>query len=303
MQKLILFMLICFASFAEANHKEGYIELEQAKLYYQSFGQGDPIIIVHGGPCAGMSYLLPQMKELAKNHQIIFYDQRGCGKSCASIINEKTVTIEQFVQDLEDFRKKLHLEKFTLMGHSFGALLSMNYAIKYPLQVNKMILVSSETSNSNDFKIFMNEWEKRLAPMQVELEALEKSKAFKDGRQEAIDEYSFLLYSVYFKNPADMEKLSVANYSKKQEKLEQQISDIFVNDYLAGPYDIRPKLKTLQMPVLMIHGDYDVTPLKTAINTQKSIPNAELVVIKNCGHFPHVEKPKEFFAIIEKFLR
>ncbi len=72
---------------ATSNHqwasfsKSGHISVESGKLFYQRFGKGDPIIVVHGGPGLDQGYLLPQMLELAKDHEVIFYDQRGSGRS------------------------------------------------------------------------------------------------------------------------------------------------------------------------------------------------------------------------------
>lgn len=61
--------------------KSGYISVESGKLFYQRFGKGDPIIIVHSGPGLDHGYLLPQMLELAKDHALIFYDRKGSGRS------------------------------------------------------------------------------------------------------------------------------------------------------------------------------------------------------------------------------
>ncbi|MDR1335170.1 MAG: alpha/beta hydrolase [Holosporaceae bacterium] len=61
--------------------ESGYVNVERGRLFYEKFGSGEPIIIIHGGPGLDHSYLLPQMLELAKDHELIFYDQRGSGKS------------------------------------------------------------------------------------------------------------------------------------------------------------------------------------------------------------------------------
>jgi hypothetical protein len=78
------------------NHDQGYVEVKDGKLFYQTFGFGEPIIVLHGGPGMDQGYLLPQMLELAKEHKVTFYDQRGSGKSLDTKIDEKTITINQF---------------------------------------------------------------------------------------------------------------------------------------------------------------------------------------------------------------
>ena len=91
--------------------ESGYVQVEQGKLYYQKFGSGMPIIVVHGGPGAlDQSYLLPQLLTLAKDHEVIFYDQRGSGKSLETKINPSLIT-DQFVKDLEALRAHFGLAK------------------------------------------------------------------------------------------------------------------------------------------------------------------------------------------------
>lgn len=117
--------------------KEGFVEAKNGRIYYQIVGKGDPVIVIHGGPGLDQGYLLPGMALLAKNHQVIFYDQCGSGRSSISVIDEQHINDEQFVEDLETLRKALGHPKITLVGHSLGGLLAMRYAIKYSSNVKK----------------------------------------------------------------------------------------------------------------------------------------------------------------------
>lgn len=69
------------------------------------------------------------------------------------------------------------------------------------------------------------------------------------------------------------------------------------------PYNLQPLLQKLTCKMLIIHGDADPIPLSTAQNTHHSIPNSQLVVIKNCGHFPSVKAPEELFSAVETFFK
>jgi proline iminopeptidase len=111
------------------------------KLFSQSFGTGTPIIVVHGGPGLDHAYFLPQMLELAKDHQLIFYDQRGSGKSLETELSPELMNVNQFIQDLEDLRKDLGLNSFVLLGHSWGGELAMHYAVTYPESISALILM------------------------------------------------------------------------------------------------------------------------------------------------------------------
>ena len=96
-------------------------------LYYDEIGRGIPIIIVHGGPgVLNQGYFQPQLFQLAAKHRLIFYDQRGSGKSLNTILDEKHINIDQFVKDLEVLRTSLGLEKFILIGHYGAGYLQCN---------------------------------------------------------------------------------------------------------------------------------------------------------------------------------
>ncbi len=87
--------------------KETFVPSGEAKLFCRITGQGKPLIVIHGGPGLTQDYLLPQMYELAKNNLVIFYDQRGCGKSTVDI-NANTITLESFVDDIEAIKVTLN---------------------------------------------------------------------------------------------------------------------------------------------------------------------------------------------------
>ena len=121
-----------FAQFAQddqplSEHRQGFVAIADGSLYYDEIGHGIPIIIVHGGPgVLDQGYLQPQLFQLAAEHRLIFYDQRGSGKSLNTKLDEKHINIDQFVEDLEVLRTSLGLEKFILMGHSWAGYLQCN---------------------------------------------------------------------------------------------------------------------------------------------------------------------------------
>lgn len=88
-------------------------------MFYQKFGSGGiPFVVLHGGHGLDQTYLQPQMLELAKNHEIIFYEQRGSEKSLETNFTPAQINLEQFTKYLEELRKQLKLDKFILLGHS-----------------------------------------------------------------------------------------------------------------------------------------------------------------------------------------
>lgn len=180
-----------------------------AVSYYKKFGSGSPVIVLHGGPGLDQEYLLPQMLELAKDHEVIFYDQRGSGQSLATKINPAYININQFVKDLDDLRVHMGVKKFTLVGHSWGGFLAMNYAIKYPQHLSNLILLNTLPADFKGQQAFANEFMKRTKPIANQISPLFDYKLFEKFKKAEISKLYRTLFSVYFYNPNEVEKLSL----------------------------------------------------------------------------------------------
>src|SRR5258707_2731184 len=102
--------------------RESRIPVGRASLYSREIGQGQPIIVLHGGPHFDHGYLLPDLDRLADAFRLIYYDQRGRGKSADQVLPEE-VTLTSEVDDLDKVRQHFHLESPALLGHSWGAVL------------------------------------------------------------------------------------------------------------------------------------------------------------------------------------
>lgn len=168
LSKSILTLLLIgmgFAGFANeqtqkssvTQHQQGFVKVKDGSLYYDEIGQGIPIIVVHGGPGLDHGYLQPQLSQLAANHKLIFYDQRGSGKSLETPLDEEYINIHQFVEDIEDLRKSLGLNKFVLMGQSWGGLLAMQYAVDHQDHLMGLILLDSAPADYKGQKAFIDE--------------------------------------------------------------------------------------------------------------------------------------------------
>lgn len=281
--------------------KKGHISLKEGSLYYQIFGNGFPIIILHGGPGMDQGYLFPNMLELSKNYQLIFYDQRGSGKSKDLNMDNRTINISQFIEDLDFLRNELKFEKFILMGHSWGAFLAMHYAIRYQNNLSALILLNSLPSSSLGLHAFELEYNLRIAPIKDQIEKIYNSHEFELGNNEQVEKYFYLLFQKYFFKEIDIQKLSL-KIEKNITSNFKKINDIISHFDLAKPYDLKKDLLNLTVPTFIIHGEKDPIPAWTAEEISKSIRNSLLWIVKNCGHFPFVEKPQELFNKIRNFI-
>jgi proline iminopeptidase len=263
--------------------QETYIELGNAKLFCRTMGKGSPLIVLHGGPGLSQNYLLPQLEALAKNHLVIFYDQRGSGESTGEISPE-TINIETFVQDLESLRKALHLDKISILGHSWGGFLAMSYAISHPEMIEKLILVSSMPPSSEEFALFAKEWTIRLAPFQQTLQETHNSPLYKIGDPETIENLHRLIFRTYCYLP---EKAALLNLrASPQASINGSKVHLLLRENLFQTnFNLRPALEQLHIPTLIIHGDVDPVPSSTAENLHKSVQGSQLIIMQDCGHF------------------
>ena len=279
--------------------KEGFVKTSNGQLYYQTMGQGDAVIVIHGGPGMDQGYLLPGMAALAKKHHVVFYDQLGCGRSTATVIDESHITINSFVEDIETLRQALKFEKVTIVGHSWGGMLAMYYAVKYPKNIKKLVLMNTVTSAG--MEEFLDEVEKRTMPSAGEFEKLKASQEFIDSDPQAIAQYYRLFFQYYFHNPADLEKLNL-QLEPKGAATGVKVAKILEESIFGKYTDQHADLQKLKIPTLISRGESDVIPMSAANSMAHSIKGSKLVVLKNCGHFPYIEQPAQWLEAVEMFL-
>jgi proline iminopeptidase len=280
--------------------QELFIPAKGTKLFCRTCGTGSPLVVLHGGPGLTQDYLLPQMYELAKNHFVIFYDQRGCGESEA-VISPEEITLENYLVDIEAIRKAFGFEKISILGHSWGGFLAMKYAMVHPNCVDKLVLANSMPASSEGLAAFISEYSRRTAHIKDELQEIQDSPLFQNGDPKEAERYYKLIFQTYLHDPKKIDDLTCSTTTKAVVN-GTAVMNILRPATFFQPFDMLPQLKELSMDVLVIHGDVDPIPADTAEATHQAISGSKYVVIKNCGHFPYVEKPSEFFDEIEIFL-
>jgi proline iminopeptidase len=265
-----------------------------ASLYARDIGHGEAIIILHGGPDFDQSYLLPEMDRLADSYHLIYYDQRGRGKSGENVKPED-VTIASEIEDLDKVRQYYHLDSVALLGHSWGTVIALEYALRYPQHVSRLILMNPAPASSEDVKDLRKEWFEKRADDMARRKAVAETPAYKEGDPEAVTAY----YRIHFK-PAlarneDYEKLIArmkASFHKESVLKARAVESHLMAETWAVPdFDLLSKAKGLNIPTLVITGEREFIPPGSAEHIAKAIPNAHLVVLKGCGHFTYMECP------------
>lgn len=286
---------------------ETRIPVDAASLYVRTIGRGSPVIVLHGGPDFDHGYLLPELDRWKDAFQLVYYDQRGRGRSAESVRPED-VTLASDVEDLDRVRRHLGVEAPALLGHSWGALLALEYALRHPTHVSRLILMNPAPISADGLAIMRQSYRKQLgADMQRQQEIVE-SPAYREGDPEAVT----ARYRIHFKwalqRPADYERvitrMHAAFVQQGREGIlkARKVEDRLVSDTWQRPgYDLLPKLHDLRIPTLVLVGDHDFIPADLAARLARAIPGAKLVKLRDCGHFAYLESPDEVRRAVDGF--
>src|SRR5258708_3952431 len=275
--------------------RDSRIPVGNASLYAREIGRGQPIIVLHGGPDFDHSYLLPDLDRLSDAFRLIYYDQRGRGKS-AEHVQPEEVTLTSEVADLDEVRQHFQLESSALLGHSWGAVLALEYALRHATRVSHMILMNPAPASASDLALFRKAYTEKLgADMDRQREIL-ASAAYKEGDPEAVTARYRLHFRLALTRPEDYERLmatmkaAFTSQGKQGIVKARAVEDRLMRDtWQMDGYDLLPKLRTLSIPTLVITGDHDFIPGEIAAHIARAIPNARLVTLRDFGHFTFLE--------------
>src|SRR6476661_5607685 len=160
---------------------ESRIPVGNAELYSREIGQGPAIVVLHGGPDFDHTYLLPDLDRLSDSYRLIYYDQRGRGRS-AQGVKPEDVTLASDIADLDEVRQHFKLNSVILLGHSWGTVLALEYALRYPGRVSRLILMNPAPASAADINRFRKERVEKW-PVLMELrKAIADTTAYQRGR-------------------------------------------------------------------------------------------------------------------------
>lgn len=276
-----------------------------APLHWCTYGPaGAPrMLVLHGGPGAHHDYLLPQMLELANaagGRELLFYDQRGGGRSKTHQRDE--ITWRTQVADAAAIIREFGLEGAPVVGYSWGALLAMLYAAEAARDASlpthgPLVLIDPAPVTRQYRNEFEREFARRnnsadVAKLREELAA----SGLRERDPEAYRQRNFeLSVAGYFADPRSAQDLTPFRVTAR---VQQSVWDSL------GEFDLLAdgRFAQVRTPTLILHGRQDPIPLASSEAAARAM-NAELVVIEDCGHVPYVEQPEALFPPIDSFLR
>ncbi len=276
--------------------QEAYLNSGGVKLFYKTLGSGSPLLLVHNSPGFDHVYMQPY-SYLGYMHKLIFFDQRGSGKSSCEI-NPKLINIRSMIDDIENLRAELKLEKINICGHSWGAYLALNYVIKYPESVNSLLLYSPFSSIEFFEQFYENIYSRISADDARSLFEIEKSPEFKNNERRTYRRYMRLLLKSYFFSNSKTKKINL-HFQENTIRNRHLISKILLKEINSG--DITEKLKSISAPALILCGDSDPMPFESSYKVYRYLKNSKITVLKNTGFYPFIEKPNYTFRMTASF--
>jgi proline iminopeptidase len=260
------------------------------ELFYLEVGEGLPCLVTHGGLGGDHSALHPWLDPLGDVLHLVYYDHRGNGRSGRP--PAATITFEQLCADADALREHLGYEEIAVLGHSYGGFIALEYALRYPESLRRLILLGTSPAFDHGEEVEANARRKGATPEQ--LEALE---ATPQDDAEAWRQWK-VLESLYFRDYDEqlaervMGKTVVSNYAGD------------AGDAILEEWSLTPRLGEISAPTLILVGRDDfVCPPSRAQIMHEGIANSELVVFEKSGHFAYAEDPDAFFEAVRSWLQ
>jgi proline iminopeptidase len=262
------------------------------ELLERRVGSGPPVVVLHGGPGAHHDYLLPGFDLLASHRSLIYYDQRGGGRSPVS--RDVPVGWQEHVADLEALRIAWGLDRLTVVGYSWGGLLALLYALEHPDRLASLALVSPAPCWREARSRFESRFSGRNAsPDLVALREALRGSDLRDRDPEAYRRRVFeLSVAGYFADPTKASELTPFRVTGRTQ---QEVWDSL------GDYDLRGEVGRLAIRSIVLHGADDPIPQDASEVLAREL-GAPLEIIAECGHVPFVEAPEAFQTLLHSFL-
>jgi proline-specific peptidase len=286
--------------------KEGFVSFRDYKTWYRIVGDREepaklPLLCLHGGPGFSWDSFEPLEAIITTGRRIIFYDQLGSGNSDVPT-DPSIYTMALYLEEVDVIRRALGLERVHILGHSWGGMLAMEYALTQPIGLASLILANTTASIPH----WVSETRRLVAELPSEVQGTIR-KHENAGTTDSSEYHEAML------------AFSRRHLSRRIDPRPDCLSRIAdkpgdeVYHIMWGPsewcvtgtlkdWDITDRLGEIQVPTLVIGGRYDEATPAVTEKIHLGIAGSEWVIFERSGHFAHIEETERYLQVLGKFL-
>jgi pimeloyl-ACP methyl ester carboxylesterase len=260
-------------------------------LFAHELGSGFPLIVLHGGPGLDHTTFRPYLDPLADEFRLLYVDERGQGRS--ERVDPETLSLEVFARDVDLLAEALGLERFALLGHSFGAIIAMKHAIE--LGTAAAYVISGGADSSTKLMTDVEASLERMGEAGVPIaESWEQERVVQSEEE--------LMHLLHVQMPFHFAGEPPAGFGDDTIGSPEVLRHFSADGY--GDFDYVPDLGRVSGPTLVIVGEHDrTTTTRAARVLHEGIAGSELVVVPDVGHMSFVEAPEAYLGAVRSFLR
>jgi proline iminopeptidase len=209
--------------------------------------------------------------------------------------------------DLDRIRESLQLGSAAVLGHSWGTLLALEYAVRHPDRVSQLILLNPAPASAADFAYFRKVYAAKLGDDLARLRAAASTPGYKEADAEAVADYYRIHFKAALTRPEHVETIVArlkATFTKDAVLKARAVEErLYKETWLQDGYDLLPKLAALKIPTLVVYSEHDFIPPESALHIAEATPDARVVALKTCGHFSFFDCPNEVRDAIDGLFR
>lgn len=271
------------------------IAIRDVSLFVKVMGHGHPLALMHGGP--GLDHTtLSSLEPLADQYTLVFYDHRCNGRSTGQA---ESMTWENLTADADSLRATLGYDKWAVAGHSFGGHVALEYALRYPERVSRLLLLDTA---GNAW------WPQHNAPEILRkrgyrLSTVQAARRFYNGqlRPDEVRPIVMKFLGAYFYHVRSLASPAALRAAFRLKMRPE--AHVFGFGRLLPGWTVMDRLHEIDVPALVLSGRHDFLfpPEHQAILADR-MPNAILEIVERAGHNPQDERPAEVIEVIRRFL-
>lgn len=284
---------------AQPRARQGLLSLEDARIFYEVVGEGAPILVVHGGPGLDHRYLRPGLDVLASHGSLVYYDQRGTGRSQAEL-DSASMNLDAFLRDMEALRETLGHDQVVVLGHSFGGILALAYARAHPDRTRGLVLLSTaEPGRRFAGQAAVRMQAGRTPEDSAALAEMGASEAFQARDPATMSRYYRTAFRATMRDPDRVGELDL-DLAGPTARNGPDVARLLGGSM--GQVDWWDELPELEVPTLVVHGRHDAAPPAMAEALAEAIPNGRYVELEG-GHFPWLGDAPGLVEAVTTFLQ